>query len=280
MANRTEPRSRVVPRVRDVMSDKVLTIRDRDDVHLARQMMLWCGYRQLPVVDSEGHLIGLIHDRDAEKAEASRPQRAIAVGDVMTTDVETTAPNTPVTDAAGRMADKHIHCLPVLDHDRVVGIVTSADVLASTSKALVAASPDGDATVGHVMCTSPKTVLVGTSITEAISTMVENEIRHIPVVDADDRLVGILSDRDVRNAVGEPFAALRDDGSESIRALRVEDVMTPSPLSARDGDSLSSLAFSLIDERVGAVPVVDDDERVVGIVSYIDVLHWALRGLG
>lgn len=280
MANRTEPRSRVVPRVRDVMSDKVLTIRDRDDVHLARQMMLWCGYRQLPVVDSEGHLIGLIHDRDAEKAEASRPQRAIAVGDVMTTDVETTAPNTPVTDAAGRMADKHINCLPVLDHDRVVGIVTSVDVLASTSKALVAASPDGDATVGHVMCTSPKTVLVGTSITEAISTMVENEIRHIPVVDADDRLVGILSDRDVRNAVGEPFAALRDDGSESIRALRVEDVMTPSPLSARDGDSLSSLAFSLIDERVGAVPVVDDDERVVGIVSYIDVLHWALRGLG
>lgn len=280
MTSRTEPRSRVVPRVRDVMSDKVLTIRDRDDVHLARQMMLWCGYRQLPVVDAEGHLIGMIHDRDAEKAEASRPQRTIAVGDVMVTDVETTGPNTPVTDAAGRMADKHIRCLPVLAHDRVVGIVTSADVLASTSKALIAASPDGDTSVGHVMCTSPKTVLIGTNIVDAISLMVENEIRHIPVVDTDDRLVGILSDRDVRNAVGEPFSALRDDGSPSIKGLRVEDVMTENPLSAHVTDSLSSLAFSLIDERFGAVPVIDRDDRVVGIVSYIDVLHWALRGLG
>ena len=110
--------------------------------------------------------------------------------------------------------------------------------------------------------------------------MVSNDVRHVPIVDGDGRLTGILSDRDVRELVGDPVAVLRDETFEETLAMEVSEVMTANPISARTDDPLDTLGWAMIDERVGAVPVVDQNDKVVGIVSYVDVLHHALRSAG
>jgi CBS domain-containing protein len=53
--------------------------------------------------------------------------------------------------------------------------------------------------------------------------------------------------------------------------------MTLNPITITADSPLADLGWSLLEERVGAVPVVDDDDRLIGIVSYVDVLRHALR---
>ncbi|MBC7172468.1 MAG: CBS domain-containing protein, partial [Polyangiaceae bacterium] len=99
--------------------------------------------------------------------------------------------------------------------------------------------------------------------------------RHLPVVDGDGRVIGILSDRDLRSAVGDPLRAQvpkqplspHDPGQ-----ARVTSAMTPEPRTLSKDDPLSVAMTALLDERFGAFSVVDMEDRLVGMISYIDVL--------
>lgn len=84
-------------------------------------------------------------------------------------------------------------------------------------------------------------------------------VRHLPVVDDDGRLVGMVSDRDVHrvHAVAE----------------RAGDALGAELLFATPGDDLLDIVRLMIDHRVGAIPIVDDAGRAIGIVSYVDALR-------
>jgi CBS domain-containing protein len=69
---------------------------------------------------------------------------------------------------------------------------------------------------------------------------------------------------------------LDDTGlSVRLRSMKVADVMTRSPIVVRRNTSLNEVARHFIQDRIGAVPVVDDDGRLLGIVSYVDLLQAA-----
>ncbi|MBI4953209.1 MAG: CBS domain-containing protein [Myxococcales bacterium] len=263
-------------RVRDVMNEAVLTVAPGDKLRLAQQMMLWGGFRHLPVVD-DGDLVGIVSDGDLFEAQArGRASGDTPVREVMTARLETATGDELVSDVAWRMAMAHIQCLPVLERDRLVGILTSSDLLAYMGRGEV--GPRGAPLVGdvrEVMSRAPVAVHEDTRLGAALGIMCEQGIRHLPVVDADKRLVGLVSDRDLRVAVGDPLEALRR-GSATLAHRTVGEVMSHAPTRVGVDATVDALAVALLDERVGAVPVVDDDERLVGIVSYVDVLNYAL----
>ena len=100
--------------------------------------------------------------------------------------------------------------------------------------------------------------------------------RHLPVV-ADDRLVGIITDRDVRLAVNSPV--VREDADLTREAVldgvRVLDCMTPDPQCVSPDRPLHEVADLLSLNKFGAMPVVDG-EKLVGMISTIDFLkHYA-----
>ena len=100
--------------------------------------------------------------------------------------------------------------------------------------------------------------------------------RQLPVV-ADGRLVGIITDRDVRLAVNSPV--IEEDAGISrekvLREVRVKDCMTPEPQCVSSDTPLHEVAEVLVLHKFGAMPVVDDG-KLVGIISYIDFLkHYA-----
>lgn len=128
--------------------------------------------------------------------------------------------------------------------------------------------------VRDVMSASPIYFAPDDNLLLAAIRMTREQIRHLPVV-ADGKVVGILSDRDLRVALGDPVRALEGD-VDLDQTMTVGWAMTSQPVTAREDDDLAGLRRYFLDERIGALPVVDDSGALVGIVSYVDVLRYAL----
>jgi CBS domain-containing protein len=110
------------------------------------------------------------------------------------------------------------------------------------------------------------------TLIDAAARMAERNVRHLPVVDGDRHVVGILSDRDVRTLIGDSSRSLRpNEALVRMQTLRVADAMTRDAFVVRQDAPFPDVARVFTDQRVGAVPVVDDADRLVGIISYVDV---------
>lgn len=140
-----------------------------------------------------------------------------------------------------------------------------------------AASAEPTITAADIMTPFAIAVQPETLLVDAISIMVDRKIRHLPVVDISSTIVGILSDRDVRTAVGEPrtFAAQH---AAATHGLRVLHLMRRGPTTIPCDLPLQDIVHKLVDVRHGALPVTDQFGALIGIVSYIDILrHQAAR---
>jgi CBS domain-containing protein len=111
----------------------------------------------------------------------------------------TTSPDAPVLDAVRAMAHNDIGSLVVMDHGRMAGLVTFAEVL----EALAARGGTlGDLKVGAIVETSPLTATPGVDVMELRRMMLERHARYVPVMDG-TMLLGVISFHDVAKAVYE-----------------------------------------------------------------------------
>ena len=125
-----------------------------------------------------------------------------------------------------------------------------------------------------LMTRAPATAASDDSLADAAARMAEKGIRHLPIVDGDRRVIGILSDRDVRTTLGDlSRSPQRADAAVRMAALRVSDAMTRDPFTVGEAAPFAEIARVFVDQRVGAVPVVDPHGRLVGIISYVDVFR-------
>ena len=125
-------------RIRDLMRRDVKTLRRNDELTIADGVMRAERIRHLPVLDEDGALAGILSQRDmfhsalvkalgyGTSAQA-KMLKMVVVKEAMTTEVVTTTPDTPVADAARLMVERKIGCLPVVEGDALVGIVTETD---------------------------------------------------------------------------------------------------------------------------------------------------------
>jgi acetoin utilization protein AcuB len=128
-----------------------------------------------------------------------------------------------------------------------------------------------------VMTKDPLTVMPSETIGQADELMSENRFRHIPVV-KDKELVGILTDRDIRSFLSGSLLESTDIREKSLNT-KVSEIMTTEPVTLSPDDDLQEAVELLIDEKIGGIPVVDDAEGLVGIVTYVDVLRCFLNRL-
>ena len=134
-----------------------------------------------------------------------------------------------------------------------------------------------DIKVADVMTKGPLTLSPGDTIGEADEIMADNKIRQLPVVSGRE-LLGIITDRDIRSFLS---GSLKENFSKRENALntKVGDVMTTAPITLGPDDGLEDAVELLIEEKIGGIPVVDEPEGVVGIITYVDVLRCFLNGL-
>ena len=134
--------------------------------------------------------------------------------------------------------------------------------------------------VRDVMTAKPMTIDPEAPVETAVAVMRERGLRHLPVVDPEGRLIGILTDRDLRSAMFGPALAeyLPADQGGRLRALagcldevQVAHVMTWGVVTIGPDAPVAQAAAIMADARVGSLPVVEG-RRLVGIVTEHDVL--------
>jgi acetoin utilization protein AcuB len=124
------------------------------------------------------------------------------------------------------------------------------------------------------------TVLPDTRLSEAARLMRARKIRHLPVVQAPGRLVGIVTARDLRQALFAPGVQDQlDNLLPVLDALVVRDVMTRGVVTVRAAASIREAARLMHERKLGALPVVERN-RLVGILTETDVLEAFQRLLG
>ena len=120
------------------------------------------------------------------------------------------------------------------------------------------------------------------SVIEAQEIMEANDIRHLPVVDKENHLLGIVTDRDIRSAM--PFLLLdeqeRNLQLEKVKQLTVADIMTPNPKTISPMDTIQDALLMIQREKVGAFPVVDEKGVLTGILSVRDLLRAFVNVMG
>jgi CBS domain-containing protein len=263
---------RPTTKVKDVMATRrLVSVKPDDDVAFAARLMNWAGVRHVPVVKGRT-VVGVFTERDylRYRAETGGQGALDPVSRFMASPAETISPDDPLTAASALMLSRRLGCLPVVADGQLVGIITANDLLAADVRA---ATPhlSLDTPISSVMTPSPVVVHPHEPLLEAIALMAQRSVRHVPVTDAEGRLVGMVTDRDVRAAVGDPAEALRQERTE-VDELLVSTVMTSPAESVGADATLAAVAERLTREPIGALPVVDRAGRVTGIVSYVDVV--------
>lgn len=136
--------------------------------------------------------------------------------------------------------------------------------------------------VTEMMKTDLVAVKAETTLAEARTLMQERNFRHLPVVDADGKLVGIVTDRDMRDA--QPSSLLDEESYQKtldrVMQHTVAEIMTAEPMTVAPYYTLQDTLVMIGRKKVGALPVVDEDGYLKGIMSTRDLLRAFVNIMG
>lgn len=161
-----------------------------------------------------------------------------------------------------------------------------------TDSALEAAQGQEHKCVGDVMTRGVHTVTSATTVLEALQLVVDKKVTGLPVIDEDNKVVGVVSDFDLlaldRKALVQDIMFPPTDQSwqafndlkrslEKIEGKNVEDVMTMDPVVVRSETSIDAAAKLLLESKIRRLPVVDKTGALVGVLTRRDIVVAALE---
>ena len=130
------------------------------------------------------------------------------------------------------------------------------------------------------MSKQPVTITADVPITEALRIMRENQVRRLPVLDPDGKLIGIVSEKDLLYASPSPATSLSIyEMHYMLSRLKVTELMTPDPVTITPDTLLEEAALIMADNKIGGLPVMENG-RLVGIITETDIFKVFLELLG
>ncbi|HOW58162.1 MAG TPA: CBS domain-containing protein [Candidatus Omnitrophota bacterium] len=123
------------------------------------------------------------------------------------------------------------------------------------------------------------TVQQDSLLSEVEEKMRKHGIRHLPVVDREGRLMGLFTQRDLYRILPSRLKEEDPIDQEILRRHTLRDVMHKVPESLSPEESISKAVSLMWDKKYGCVPVVDTENKVVGIITAMDILHFAVHFL-
>lgn len=305
-----EPRPVPPDRVADVMTREVVSAHPDTPVGEIVRMLLARDFRSLPVVDDERRLLGIITNGDLveragltarvellgvlegpalEQQLAASGVRARTAADVMTREPIRVSADERLDHAAHVMAEHRLKRLPVVDEaGRLVGMLSRVDVLRTmgedypspaSGEAPLSSSPVR--VVGDLMRTDVPSVAADAPVGEVLDAVTSTRLNRAIVVDADGRVLGIVTDQDLLaqldpGAETGLMAALMRRGrltpEASVRAT-ARDVMRGPVVSVPADTPVRDAAQRMLEGRRKVLPITDADGRLLGVVDRADLLR-------
>ncbi len=134
--------------------------------------------------------------------------------------------------------------------------------------------------VGRIMNTYLMTIPPDTSLQKAKEIIDEKRINHLLVVDKNGDLIGIVSDRDIKQTSASPATALSvHELNYLLTQLTAEQIMSKKIITISPGTTIERAALIMQKNRINALPVIED-EKLVGIITSSDVMRVLLRAIG
>jgi len=329
---------RFVRAVKDIMPNNVKTLTLDDTVGKALELMKQSDIRHVCVVDvpigeeKKPFFVGVVSERDilrqippsAKKVNGDITNlkvRRQLLGQVVTRKPKTVSPKTSIPKVLSIMLENHVDMVPVLDGEDLMSVVTTSDVMkliirfdtiyrlsAKTKETVpvldknrsserLSGSADNMTSLFEMVLQpvretmTEKVVCLGTgdNMATAIDAMKNGKFRHVPIVDNKDKLIGILSDRDVLRYL--PFVyGQRLPGTGAFRSsLFHVDIRDPSlslPVTSIMTRNVTHIlpdcvfydAVKMLHElKISCLPVVDKEKKLLGIITVTDIMR-ALLG--
>jgi acetoin utilization protein AcuB len=130
------------------------------------------------------------------------------------------------------------------------------------------------------MTLDPVTVMPDTPVSEALNIMRQHNVRRMPVLDKHDRLVGIVAEKDLLYASPSPATSLNVyEIGYLLSKLRIKEIMTRDVVTITEDEPLEEAARVMVDNAVGALPVIRGD-HLVGIITETDIFKVLLEMMG
>ena len=134
--------------------------------------------------------------------------------------------------------------------------------------------------VANRMRSAPVWVDEGDSMKKAMDLLKEHEIRHLPVLKDGEKLVGILSERDIKQASPSSATALEiREIFYLLDKILVRQIMTRRPYTVSSTTPIEEAALIIREKKIGCLPVVDNG-KLVGIITETDILDAFIEGMG
>ena len=159
----------------------------------------------------------------------------------------------------GKMREHDVHDLPVVDGDKLVGLASYDTFLKRRSIPLTMK-------VEHFMSFPPK-LAKDVSIMEIAELMLSSGYRSVPVT-MEDKIIGIVSRSDLITIIPQ---------MKELNSILVKEIMTQSPHCVSENDSLDKAKSLMSRLDVRALPVIDDHDKITGVVGFKDISEYAWR---
>lgn len=295
--------------LRTIMRSQVVTVEPDAPLAQVIALLLEAGVRCLPVVNTERRLLGIITDGDLLRraglsarlglqsdslAPAAAYNAPATAADIMTRAVITVQANDPIRSAVAHMARDQLKRLPVVnEQEELLGLVSRIDIFRAVERHPGVAGADeaprmGSAVV-ELMVRDVPTVKPDARLDEIVAALEQSQRRRVVVVDAERRVVGIITDGDLlrrSQQVRHPglLARLRRlvTGEAEISAAlpdaneRAAELMSAPVITVQPETSLLEALRLMTRYAIKRIPVVDSDGRLVGLLGRASVLRGLL----
>lgn len=275
-------------KLRDLASKLLVTVGPSDSIDKAIVLMEEYRIRHLPVVVDDLQLVGIVshgdllqsvggltsHERHTSNSGPATigPTR---IDQIMTSHLYTLSPDEHCEVGGRLLTREKIAAIPLVANERLVGIVTETDFLRCfISDRFVASGGWRFTKAGAQMWMHIFTLTPEDTVAKAAALMRQKRVHHIPIVTG-EKLVGIVSDHDIRRALGRSAVDRESDNPRDVRLnheMRLADIMTRHPQVASPSATLAEIADRMLTDKIGAMPIVEG-EKLLGIVSETDLLH-------
>ncbi|AWE08356.1 acetoin utilization protein AcuB [Lysinibacillus sp. 2017] len=123
--------------------------------------------------------------------------------------------------------------------------------------------------VEQIMNTELHKLLPENTVRDAVHLMRDKKIRHVPIVNKDNVIVGIVTEHDIKNALP---SSLRDEPNSTVYDASIESIMTKNPIVGHPLDFVEEIALTVYESKISCIPIVSVGE-LVGIVTTSDLLY-------
>ncbi len=257
--------------IKNLMSEDLITIDKDQNLSDALKLLRKHNVSRLPVTNNK-ELVGIISERDiANKLGSSKyesmPASRLHISSVMVKDVITVPQTMQLGEVAKLMLEKGIGSVPVMDGDKMVGIVSKADFVT-----LAVGIAFDKITVKELMTKDLKSVSPTERLIHARRVMLEAHVGRLPVIE-DETLVGMITSKDLMRA----FIDFRKNVPEKyqksqIKEVSVEDIMSSNPIFTSKDETISEVSKIMMETGYNGLPVVENG-KVVGIITQTDILR-------